>query len=479
MKFDVNIRHHYWFSEISKIPRASYNEKQISDFVCQFAREHNLVYRQDNFWNVFVFKPASKGAENASPLIMQAHMDMVPARKEGSSHDFEKDPIELVEKDGWLHAKDTTLGADDGLGVAWMLTILEDDTISHPPLECIFSVQEEVGLGGALHMKAEDIQADRMISLDSMDHNVADLCCAGGCYVNATAKMNPAKNDDPTYHMHIGGLTGGHSGTDIHMEKGNANTIAARILVEAIADDIDIRIVSMNCSAKSNVIPSETDVVFVSASDEDDIQNSIKRSTENIRNELSSSDPDLSCSVTSATAEPQCFDSSSTTDLLRFIYISPNGFQHKSMEIEGLTVTSLNLGTITTENNVIRMQWLVRSMYNSAVKDLADKIQICGKMCGISVTNSEFFPGWEYAEVSPIRDKFEKALIKHGDKLHKVAAHGGLEVGVFSTLHPGLDITTVGAVCRNYHTVDEKMDIESFNFGFEILKDILEQCTHD
>lgn len=480
MEFDVNkYRHHYWFQKINEVPRASFNEKGISDFICNFAKEHDLKYQQDKAYNVFVFKPASKGAEKASPLILQAHMDMVPAKRPGSKHDFEKDPIELVEKDGWLYAKDTTLGADDGLGVAYMLTILEDDSISHPALECIFTVQEEVGLGGALAMKPEDIQADRMISLDSMNNDVADLCCAGGCYINAKKTMNMCDNSFLTYQLHIGGLQGGHSGADIHLEKGNANVIAVRILKEVMDEDADIHFVSMNCVSRSNAIPPETDIIFTSNTSQTELEKKISESSSYIKEELKSSDPNYEFTLNLVENAKKCADYKSTEELLSFMYICPNGFQHKSMAIEGLTVTSLNLGAISTNDNTISIQYFVRSMFESAVKDIANKIKICANIFELEYQTSDFFPGWEYEEISPIRDKFAKALGNHGKTLKKVAEHGGLEVGVFSALHPGLDITTVGAVCEYFHTFDERLNIESFNLGIEILKDILEQCTKD
>lgn len=479
MTFDIQKRHHYWFQQISQIPRASYNEKGISDFICAFAKEHNFKYKQDEVWNVCVWKQASKGYENASALILQAHMDMVPAVRPGSKHDFTKDPIELIEKDGWLYAKDTTLGADDGIGVAWMLAILEDDSIQHPPLECIFTVQEEVGLGGAMHLQKEDIQADRLISLDSMNHDVADLCCAGGCYGQAQAKLHMLENHAPTYVVHIAGLQGGHSGTDIHKERGNANIVIIRMMEEALHQGIDIHIVNMHCSSRSNAIPPEAEMTFASDSDAKRIVTVLQKSFAEIQNELSSSDPNITYTCQQCPQAPRAANTQTSEDFIHFLSICPNGFQHVSMSIPGLTVTSLNLGTIETKDDTITMQWLIRSMFASAVQDISRKIAICAKAYHIEYQAHTFFPGWEYAKVSPIRDKFAKALEKHGNTLKTEAAHGGLEVGVFASLHPGLDITTVGAVCENYHTFDERLQISSFDYGFEILKDIIAQCCED
>ena len=194
---------------------------------------------------------------------------------------------------------------------------------------------------------------------------------------------------------------------------------------------------------------------------------------------MKSSDPNYGYTLNVIDTVKECADNKSTEELLNFMYICPNGFQHKSMAIDGLTVTSLNLGSISTKDNTISIQYFIRSMFESAVKDLSNKIKVCANVFGLEYQTSDFFPGWEYEEISPIRDKFAKALENHGKKLKKVAEHGGLEVVVFSALHPGLDITTVGAVCENYHTFDERLYIESFNLGLEILKDILGQCTKD
>lgn len=476
MLFNISNRECYWFSKISKIPRSSYHEKEISDFIVQFAKEHSLKYTQDDVWNICIYKQASKGYEEAKPIILQGHMDMVPSKELDSNHDFIKDPIEIYEEDGYLKAKGTTLGADDGIAVAWMLSILEDETLIHPPLECIFTVQEEVGLGGALRLKASDIQADRLISLDSMEEGEADLCCAGGCYVECTKELHIIPNTDNTYKLEINGLKGGHSGTDIHLERGNAIHILVRILQEI---NYDVNLVNFTCDNAANVIPSNASITFTSNTNTEIIHNAIQESFEHIKEELLSSDKDISYTFTQIDTVSSSADNASTNDLLDFIQMTPNGFYHRSMSIEGLTVTSLNLGTIKTNDNKITMTWLLRSMFDSAVKDLCKKIEIAAKRCDVEFNASSFFPGWQYSEVSPIREKFAKALEHQGRKLKVKAEHGGLEVGIFASLHQGLDITTVGANCTGYHSPQEKLDIQSFHNGLKTLKDILEQCAKE
>lgn len=476
MTFDISNRECYWFSKISEIPRASYHEKQISDFIVQFAKEHQLKYTQDEVWNVCVYKPASKGCETASPIILQGHIDMVPSKVPGSTHDFSKDPIEIYEENGFLKAKGTTLGADDGIAVAWMLSILEDTTLVHPPLECIFTVQEEVGLGGALHLKPSDIQADRLISLDSMGEGVADLCCAGGCYVECSKRFQTMNNTDPTYTLYIDGLKGGHSGADIHLERGNAIHILVRILQEI---QCDVHLIDFTCDNAANVIPSNATVTFSSNVNKGTIELAIQASFQFIHEELISSDPDVSYTFAQVDTASTCADSTTTKDILDFIQLTPNGFGHRSMSIKGLTVTSLNLGTVKTAENTITMTWLLRSMFDSAVKEMCQKIEIAASRCNIQYSASSFFPGWQYSEVSKIRDKFAKAMEHQGKKLIVKAEHGGLEVGIFASLHPGLDITTIGANCTGFHSPQEQLDIQSFHNGMETLKDVLKQCTKD
>ena len=212
-EFDLSRPQNFWFNEIAKIPHPSYHEKKISDFIVQFAKDRGLNWKQDHVWNVIVEKPASPGYEEAAPLILQAHIDMVPAKADGVVHDFENDPLDLyVDEEGWLHARGTTLGGDDGHGVAYMLAILDDDTLPHPPLQCFFTTMEEVGLKGSMELKPEDVKADRMINLDGGGETSTGVSAAGGCTVYIHKDIEWVDNEKPTYNLNIDGLTGGHSG---------------------------------------------------------------------------------------------------------------------------------------------------------------------------------------------------------------------------------------------------------------------------
>ncbi|MDD5881785.1 beta-Ala-His dipeptidase [Stecheria intestinalis] len=469
----------YWFRKISEIPRPSYHEKAISDFIVKFAEEHGLKAEQDEVWNVIVEKPASAGYEQVPALILQGHMDMVPQKRPGSDHDFRKDPIRLKEENGLLKAEDTTLGADDGLGVAWMLAVLEDDTLIHPRLECLFTVQEEVGLGGAMHLKPEAIRADRLLSLDCCSEGITDLCCAGGQYAYMDAKLNWIANESAVYEMQIGGLKGGHSGADIHRERGNAVCIAARIAEEMIRNGIEVRAISLNCDEKANAIPRTCSFRFASFSKEPEIRASIQKSAEKISEELHSSDPGFSCIVSESKPEEKAADEVSTKNLLDFIWLAPQGFQHRTMDpkLNGLTVTSLNAGTAETFEDRITVTWLIRSMFDSASADLLGILKTLASRCKVGFRYTEFFPGWQYAEHSELREIYAEVMKKQGRELKAEAEHGGLEVGIFAALHPGLDICTLGADCRYYHTYDEELDLASFRRGYQTLRGIIAECA--
>ncbi|HAE17393.1 MAG TPA: aminoacyl-histidine dipeptidase, partial [Erysipelotrichaceae bacterium] len=213
MEFDLNKRHCYWFDALAQIPRGSGNEKAASDFIVQFAKDHGLTYKQDHVWNVIVDKPASPGNEDAQPLIMQAHLDVVCEKNKDVEHDFTKDPLDLyVDEEGWLHARGTTLGCDDGFGVSYMLAVLEDETLPHPPLSCMFTTMEEIGLLGARELKKEDIHGKRLINLDSGGETKTSVSSAGGCTAVITRTLECEDNADPTYMLGVRGLLGGHSG---------------------------------------------------------------------------------------------------------------------------------------------------------------------------------------------------------------------------------------------------------------------------
>ena len=475
-QFDLSRPQNYWFNEIAKIPHPSRHEKQISDFIVNFAKERGLQYKQDEVWNVIVEKPASKGYENAAPLILQAHIDMVPAKVADSNHDFEKDPLDLyVDEEGWLHARGTTLGGDDGHGVAYMLAILDDDDIPHPALQCFFTTMEEIGLLGSMEIKSEDVHADRMINLDGGGETSTGISAAGGCNVYIHKDIEWINSDKPTYKMEVGGLTGGHSGGQIHLEKGNAIAIAARVIEEATVKGMDFELVCLKGGEKDNAIPRSAFVVFNSETPIDAIKECFAKIEKNIKTELEFSDPDVCVSVTAVDKAGRFIKDGK--DIIDYAYLQPNGFQHRSMAIEGLTLTSLNLGVAVTDEKEVFLDTLIRSAMDHAADDLRDKMDLLASKCNVRFESPMRYSGWNYEPKSEMRERLRIVVANHGGELVEHAGHGGNECGVFKALNPKLDIITFGPIGKDVHTPEEKLNLDSFERSFQMLKELIAMCN--
>ena len=477
MIFDLNKKQCYYFNEISKIPHGSKNEKAISDYIVNFAKERGLAYKQDEVFNVLIDKPASPGYENAEPVLMQAHIDMVCEKNKDSGHDFEKDPLELyVDDEGWLHAKGTTLGADDGTGVAYMLAILDDETLEHPALQCIFTSMEEIGLVGASHLKAEDFHGKRLINLDSGGETETTVSSAGGTRTEIICDIEKEENDLPAYCFAVRGLLGGHSGGLIHLERGNSNILAARILREMQNDGIDLHLVRMSGGLKYNAIPREADVVFVSSSSCESIEASVRKTEAKIREELEFSDPGFRVLFDKAEAEKERMTSKVTDAIITYMTLMPDGLLHRSMKLEGLTTASLNAGVCITNEDTFIIEDLIRSALTSHTDTVIDQLKLLASLTGFRVEVGERYSGWNYSEHSELRQILKDVLAARNCTLTERAAHGGLETGIFKGLIPDMDIITYGPIAEGEHTPDEKLDLASFDRSYEILKEVLKSC---
>lgn len=477
MVFDLSKRYCYFFNEIAKIPHGSHNEKAVSDFVVKFAKENNLAYKQDAVYNVIVEKPASIGYEDAAPVILQAHLDMVNEKNKTSDHDFDKDPLKLyVDEEGWLHADGTTLGADDGTGVSYMLAILEDKTLAHPALQCFFTTMEEVGFLGAVELKPEDVKADKMINLDGGGEYSTVVSSAGGANVFVRKTVAFVPNEDPTYRLEIRGLLGGHSGGLIHTERGNSNVIATRILKEAEFGGAEVSLVSFNGGLKDNAIPREADVVFTSSTDYETLNKLIETSIEGIKAELEFSDNGFIASLVKVETTHEKFAKEDSEACLNYAFLTPNGFQHKSMAIEGLTQASTNLGVVTTEGNVVLFDHLIRSCIDASTNDIMNKMLLLAKLFNMDTEANTNIKSWAFEAKSEMRELYRKVLKDRGYDLEEKAVHGGLETGVFKKLNPKMDIITMGPIAEGAHTPDEKLNLSSFDSAYKMLCDFLSQC---
>lgn len=478
MQYECNLPHRKYFYEIAQIPHGSGNEKGLSDYLVAFAKDHGLQYQQDEMWNVIIRKPGSVGYENAGTLVIQAHMDMVCEKNKDTVHDFEKDPLKfIVSDDGILRADGTTLGADDCTGVAYMLSILADDGLAHPPLECVFTTQEEVGMFGALALKKGDITGHRMISLDGGGENNTLLTSCGGCRVNISKSMERTENQSPCYAISIRGLTGGHSGGEIHKEKGNANKLMARILKELLMAGIQLRLVSLNGGLKENAIPRECDAVVATDAEEAVLAAAVKASADAIWKELEFSDNGF-CAAAQKTETAACaFTAKATEETVNLMFLSPNGFQARSMAIEGLTMTSLNMGIVSTNAEGLRIALSLRSMLGSCIDNLYHQLSTLASVFGAEINRGAEYPGWNYSQVSPMRDAMSAAVEElYHEPLNMTAAHGGTECGVFSALQPGMDIISLGPKSKYIHTPDEQLDLASFDRAYILLTNVISRC---
>lgn len=474
MSFDLSKPYNFYFNEISKIPHGSYNEKQISQYIVDFAIAHNLEYIQDELYNVVVYKPGSAGYEHSPALIIQAHIDMVNEKTPESQHDFFRDPLKLIEENDILTADGTTLGADDGQGVAYMLAILADDSLAHPPLECAFTTMEEIGLNGAMALKPEYFNAKQYICLDGGGERVTLLSCAGGNLIQASYTLNRLNIAYPVYTLVISGLNGGHSGMDINLYKGNANKIGARILKELQLNNQAIYLVDFAGGNKDNAIPRDCTVRFATAAPLNQLEEAIKTSAAQIKRELSVREPNLEVTLISEESSYGALSEQNTADILNFIYLCPHGVQSMSQSIAGLVESSQNVASVHADERTLIVNVSVRANMESLIDDLSSKIRLLAAVFNFTTTTTNRYPGWLSPKASHLRDAYAKVLKEKYDMdLAIEAAHGGTECGVFNQLIPSLDIITLGPISGDVHTPQEWLDLKSFAKTYGILCDVI------
>ena len=471
---DQYFKPEHFFEEICRYPHGSYHEKPLSDYIANFARERNLRYKQYDNWNVIIYKDASQGYEDHEPVMLQGHIDMVCEKLPDSPHDFLKDPIDIYVQDGKVKARGTTLGSDDGISAAYMLSILDDDSIPHPPLECVFTVQEEVGCYGARDLDFAALKSKRMIGLDNMRFDTSDVSCSGSQKISLFRKINKEESTDDFYVLKIQGLLGGHSASYINDERANSIKLTARILNEFIKDN-PIKISYINGGDKDNAIPVYCETLFCCRLGLDETNRKITSIYSEYKDEFKDSDKDIIVSVEKGNNDKVLCEKDSR-DLIRHLLITPHGYRHRSMLIDGLTTASENLANIRISDDQIVLRYFIRAALFSHLDEMANEISTIGELFGFSCDLEEKSPGWNYVKDSPLRQKLFEVFEKHtGMKMKEFATHGGLETAYISNGIPGIDIACLGADCADYHTVRETLDLKTFRAAYDILKDLLKQ----
>ncbi len=461
-----------YFQQISAIPRGSGNEKAMGDYLVGFALNHNLECTRDEVGNVLIRKPAFPSARVEDAVLIQGHMDMVCEKNVDTVHDFMKDPIELEERDGFLYAKGTTLGADDGAAVAYMLAILDDDTLLHPDLECLFTVQEETGLIGAERFDASPIRAKLMINLDSGPDDTLLISCAGGMRTHLTKEVTFLPFSGEAMKISIRGLAGGHSGDDIGKCRGNAIKLMGRVLLN-LSEETAICLAKIGGGGKDNAIPRECDAV-IAAADPQAVREMIKRLDTVIKQELGVKDGGFQLTCESCEAPSQMMEGKDSKELIALLNLAPNGVLTMSPRMEGLVESSCNLGVIVTEKNKVVLTFAPRSSVESLQDDTGLKLELLAKTFGCSYSHDSRYPGWQYEPQSKLREIFAQCYRElNGGAMKMEAIHAGLECGLIKAKKPELDIVSTGPVIYDFHTPNEHLDMDSCLRLWKLLKKVL------
>ena len=461
-----------FFQEISAIPRGSGNEKALGDYLVGFALSHHLECTRDEVGNVLIRKPAFPSARVEDAVLIQGHMDMVCEKNVGTVHDFMKDPIELVERDGFLYAQGTTLGADNGVAVAYMLAILDDDSLLHPDLECLFTVQEETGLIGAERFDASPIQAKLMINLDSGPDDTLLISCAGGMRTHLMKQFTPVPFSGEAMLISIRGLAGGHSGDDIGKCRGNAIKLIGRVLLNLL-EETAICISSISGGGKDNAIPRECDAV-IAAADPKAVQGIVEKLETVIKEELGVKDGGFRLRCETCEAPAVMMDGKSSKEMIALLNLAPNGVLTMSPRMAGLVESSCNLGLIVTEGSEVTLTFAPRSSVESLQDDTGLKLELLAKTFGCSYSHDSRYPGWQYEPQSKLREIFAQCYRElNGGTMKMEAIHAGLECGLIKAKKPDLDIVSTGPVIYDFHTPNEHLDLESCFRLWKLLKKVL------
>lgn len=467
----------HYFAEICKVPRPSKKEEKIIAYLQAFGKKHNLETLTDEVGNVLIKKPATPGMENRKTIVLQSHVDMVCEKNNDVQHDFLNDPIETEIDGEWLKAKGTTLGADNGIGVATELAILADDTIAHGPLECLFTIDEETGLTGAFALKEGFMNGDILLNLDSEDEGELFIGCAGG--IDTVAQFAYQEVDVPAGYfcckVQVKGLKGGHSGGDIHLGRGNANKILNRFLSQTLKK-YDMYLCEIDGGNLRNAIAREAHaVIALPEADKHAVRADLNIFAAEVQAEYNVTDPDLQLLMESEAPRAKAIDKDTTKRLLQAIYAVPHGVHAMSQDIPGLVETSTNMASVKMKpGNIIRIETSQRSSTASSKRDMNTMVRTVFEMAGAEVSSGEGYPGWKpnpHSEILEIATASYKRLFGVDAKVK--AIHAGLECGLFLEKYPSLDMVSFGPTLRGVHSPDERMLIPTVEKFWNHLLDVL------
>lgn len=459
-----------YFEELCNIPHASYKEEKISDYCVCFAKEHGLKVIQDELKNVIIFKSATKGYEEVPTLILQGHLDMVCEKTADSTIDFERDGLKLVVEGDFVYAQGTTLGGDDGIAVAYILALLASETLEHPAIEAVFTVSEEVGMEGAAGIDISFLKGRKLLNIDSEEEGTLLTSCAGGARVVCSLDAAYEKANGSLYEITLEGLTGGHSGVEIHKGRANANVLLGRLLF-SLEKEVPYRLVSIEGGLKDNAIPRESRaVIVVTEADEKALEAAVSLYGSIFANEYGMKDPHLQLRAEKKGRAQRALTEQVKQNILILQSQMPNGVQSMSAHVPGLVETSLNLGIVKTEEEGISFLYAVRSSVETSKEYLIDRMRFFTGFLGGRVEVSGNYPGWEYNPHSSLREDCVRVYEEmYGEKPKIEAIHAGLECGLLSDKLEGLDCISFGPDIFDIHTTQEKLSLSSVQRVWEYI----------
>jgi len=466
------------FEEISKIPRCSKNEEAIGKWLMNWAEENGFKAKMDDVKNVVIQVPASPGYENAPGVIIQGHMDMVCEKTKTSTHDFSKDPIKFVYEGDWLKANETTLGADNGIAIAMAVEAALDDAVKHPPMELLFTVDEETGLTGATALESGFLQGKLLLNVDSEDEGIFTVGCAGGKETNMGLAFETAPPPEGFVGLKLeaGGMSGGHSGVDIHEQRANAIHVLARVLMELMRN-MDVRVSCLTGGTAHNAIPRDAETfVFIPKDKLDEAKKMVAGLGDTIAAEYNKTDPKLKITLDEAAdADASCaMSKGSARKVVDFVAAVPHGVDNYSNDIEGLVETSDNLATVVCEDDVLKVKTSQRSSVMDRLQFLTDRIEAVGRLASADVESGGGYPAWQPNMDSKLLAQCQKVYKERFGKDPVVEIiHAGLECGIIGSKYPGMDMISFGPTIKNPHSPDEALELNTVGMVWDFMVDLL------
>lgn len=468
----------FWnnFYSLTQIPRPSGKKEEIGKFLVEFGKSLGLETTQDEIGNVLVRKPATPGMEDRKGVVLQAHMDMVPQKNSDVNHDFAKDPIQAFVEGEWVRANNTTLGADNGMGVAAAMTVLQSSDIPHPAIEMLITVDEETGMYGAFALEPDFLKGDILLNMDSEDEGELYVGCAGGLDANITFRYKEVEvpADDVAYKVSLTGLKGGHSGVDVNLQRANANKLIFRFLKTAVAEH-EARLVSVEGGNLRNAIPREAfAVVTVPREDEDDLLDTVAEFEALFTEEFKGVEGNIGFKAEKTALPKGLLPEEVQDDLINAITACPNGVYRFIPEVPDIVETSNNIAIVKSDGEMIEVKCLIRSSVESRKEELASMIESAFSLAGAKVEFSGGYPGWKPNLDSPILKVMSKVYEKNYGKTPKIMIiHAGLECGIIGSNYPEMDMISFGPTIRYPHSPDEKVNIETVQKFWDFLKKTL------